>query len=104
MCRPDTSHIIHEVVIRYGNGKMQLMRAPIDCGATTIFMAPRLQTRLGLADESAYLMTLGRNGQVMSHASDSRNMELTVHYMEHISPGQELELLVVPMRAYDLDL
>jgi len=31
-------------------------------------------------------------------------MAFTVQYMEHLSPVQELELLVVPMRAYNLVL
>jgi hypothetical protein len=81
--RPDTSHIIHEVVIRDGNGEMQRVRALIDCGMTSIFMAPRLRRRLGLAYEPAYLTTLGFNGQVMAHMSDSRNTVFTVQYMEH---------------------
>jgi hypothetical protein len=34
--RPDTSHIIHEVFIRDGNGEMQRVRALIDYGATSI--------------------------------------------------------------------
>ena len=34
--RPDTSHIIHEVFVRDGNGEMQRVRAVIDCGATSI--------------------------------------------------------------------
>jgi hypothetical protein len=102
--RPDTSHIIHEVFIRDGNGEMQRVRALIDCGATSIFMSPRLRKRLGLADEPAYVTTLGLNGQVMAHASDSRKTAFTVQYMEHLSPVQEAEVLVVPMRAYDLVL
>jgi len=69
--RPDTSHIIHKVFIRDGNGEMQCVRALIDCGATRIFMSPRLRKRLRLAHEPAYVTTLGLNGQVMAHASDS---------------------------------
>jgi hypothetical protein len=102
--RPDMSHIIHKVCIRDGNGEMQRVRALIDCGATSISMSPRLRKRLGLADEPAYVMTLGLNGQVMAHASDSRKTAFTVQYMEHLSPVQEAEVLVVPMRAYDLVL
>jgi hypothetical protein len=102
--RPDTSHIIHEVFIRDGSGEMQRVRALIDCGATSIFMTPRLRKRLGLADEPAYVTTLGLNGHVMAHASESRKTTFTVQYMEHLSPVQESEVLVVPMRAYDLVL
>ena len=80
---------------------MQRVRALIDCGATIIFMAPRLRQRLGLADETAYFRTVDPNGQVMAHASDSRKMAFTVLYMEHISPVLESEVLVVPMWAYD---
>jgi hypothetical protein len=67
-------------------------------------MAPRLRKRLGLADEPAYVTTLALNGHVMAHASESRKTTFTVQYIEHLSPVQELEVLVVPMRAYDLVL
>jgi hypothetical protein len=40
--RPDTSNNIHEVFIRDDSGEMQRVRAVIDCGETSIFMAPRL--------------------------------------------------------------
>jgi len=102
--RPDMSHIIHKVSIRDGCGEMQRVRALIDCGATSIFTTPRLRKRLGLAVEPAYVMTLGLNGQVMAHASESRKTTFTVPYMEHLSPVQESEVLVVPMQAYDLVL
>ena len=104
MSRPDTSHIIHEVFLRDGNGEMQRVRALIDWGTTSIFMTPRLRKRLGLVDEPAYVTTLGLNGHVMAHASESRKTWFTVPYMEHLSPVQESEVLVVPMRAYDLVL
>ena len=98
------SHIIHEVFIRDGNGEMQPVRALFDCGAMSIIMAPRLRKRLRLADEPAYATTLGLNGQVMAHASDSRKMAFTVQYVEHLSPVQESKVLVVPMRPYALVL
>jgi hypothetical protein len=102
--RQDTSYIIHGVFIRDGSGEMQRVRALIDCGATSISMAPRLEKRLGLADELAYIMTLGLNGPAMAHASESRKTAFPVQYMEHFAPVQEWEVLVVPMRANDLVL
>ena len=93
------SHIIHEAVIRDRNGGMQLVRALIDCGAMSIFMALRLRKRLGLADEPAYVTTLGRNGQGLAHVSDSRKTAFMALYMEHLSLDQESEVLVVLMRA-----
>jgi hypothetical protein len=102
--RPDTSHIVRDVLIRDGSGEMQPVRAPIDWGATSIFMAPRLRKLLGLMDEPAYMTTVGLNGQVMAHGSDSGKTAFTVQYMEHLSPVQESGVLVVPMRAYDLVL
>ena len=69
--RPDTSHIIHEGCISDRSGEMQRERALVDCGVTSIFMAPRLQKRLCLADEVAYVTTLGLNAQVMARASES---------------------------------
>ena len=50
---------------------MQRMRARIDRGVTSILMARSLRKWLGLADEPAYATTLGLNGQVMAHASES---------------------------------
>jgi hypothetical protein len=87
--RPDTSHIVEDVFIRDGSGAMQRVRALIDCGATSNFVAPRLRKRLGLADTPAYVMTLGLNGHVIAHASESRKTTFTVKYMEHLSPVQE---------------
>jgi len=100
--RQDTSHIVYSVFIRDGRVEMQSMRALIDCGATSIFMAPRLRKRLGLADKPVYVTTLGLKGHLMAHASESRKTTFTVQYMEHLSPVQESEVLVVPMQAYDL--
>jgi hypothetical protein len=80
---------------------MQRVRALIDCGATSIFMAPRPRKPLGLADEPAYITSLGLNGHVMAHASESRKTMFTVQYMENLSPVQESHVLVVPMRDYD---
>jgi len=102
--RSDTSHIIHEVFIRNGSGGMQPVRALIDCGATSIFMTPRLRKRLRQAGKPAYVTTLGLNGHVTAHASESRKAMITVRYIEHLSPVQESEVLVVPKRAYDLVL
>ena len=102
--RLDTSHIIHEVFIRDGNGAMQHVRALIDCSATSIFKELRLRNQRGQADQPAYVMTLGRNGQAMAHASDSRITAFTFQYIEHLSPVQESEVLVVPMQAYNMVL
>jgi len=102
--RPDTSHIVHEVFIGDGSGEMQRVRALMDCGATSIFLTLSLQIRLGLADEPPYVTTPGLNGHRMAHTSESRNTTFTVQYMEHLSPVQESEVLVVPMRAYNLVL
>ena len=49
-------------------------------------------------------MTLGLNGQVIAHVSDSQKTAFTVQYMEHISPVQESEVLVVPMQTYEMVL
>jgi hypothetical protein len=102
--RPDMSHVFHEVWIRDRNGEMQLVPALIDCGATSISLAPRPQKRLGLVDHPAYLTTRGLNGKVMAHASDSHNTALMVLYMEPLTPVRESEVLVVPMQAYDMVL
>jgi hypothetical protein len=67
-------------------------------------MAPRLRRQLGLVHESAYVTTVGLNGQVMAHTCESRKTAFTVRYMQHLSPVEESELLVVPIWAYDIAL
>ena len=61
---PDLAHIIHEVLIRDRIGEMQRVRALIDCGATSIFMAPRLLKQLGISHEAAHIITLSLDGGV----------------------------------------
>jgi len=68
---PDSAHIIHEIQIRDKHGEMQRVRALIDCGATSVFMAPRLLKRLGISHEAAHTTTLGLGGQIMLHAKES---------------------------------
>jgi len=46
---PDSAHIVHEVQIPDRNGEMQRVRVIIDCGVTSIFMAPRLLKRLWIS-------------------------------------------------------
>ena len=58
---PDSAHIIHQVKIQDRNGEMKRVRALIDCGTTSIFMAPRLLKRLGISHEAAHITTLGLN-------------------------------------------
>jgi hypothetical protein len=83
---------------------MQCVQALLDCGTTSIFMPQGLNKLLGLVDEPAYVITLGLNGQVIADVCESRKMVFTVQYMEHLSPIQESEVLVVPMQADDLVL
>jgi len=83
---------------------MQCVRALIDCGATSIFIAPRLLKKLVISHEAAHITTLGLGGQIMQHAKDGRKTSITVQYMEHLAPVTEPEVLVVPKRAYDLVL
>jgi hypothetical protein len=88
--RPDRSHIIHEVVIRDGKGEMQCVQVLINRGVMSILMALRLRERLRLADEPAYVTTLGLNGQVIAHVSDSRKTAFTVQYMEQNVTGSRI--------------
>jgi hypothetical protein len=63
--------MIHEVPIQDGRGEMEHVPADMDCGATSVFMAPRLLKLLGLVEEAAYVTTLCPNGQVMAYTSES---------------------------------
>jgi hypothetical protein len=83
---------------------MQRIKALIDCSAMSIFRSPSLLRKLELPHEPAFTSTQGLNGQVMMSAKESRKGSLLVQYFEHLKPADELEVLVVPMKAYDLVL
>jgi len=102
--RLDSSHIVHEVQIRDQHGELQRIRALIDCGAASIFISPQLLNRLGLPYEAAHITTHGLDGHVIVHARESRKTAITVQYMDHLAPVHQPEVLVVPMRAYNLVL
>jgi len=86
------------------NGEMQRVRALIACGATSIFMTPRLLKRLGISHQAAHIITLAMTGGVMQHAKDSRKTRITVQCVDCLAPVDRSDVLVVPMRAYDLVL
>jgi hypothetical protein len=67
-------------------------------------MAPRLLKQLGISHEAAHITTLGLNGGVMQHAKDSQKTPITVQYVDYCIPVEESDVLVMPMRAYDLVL
>jgi hypothetical protein len=102
--RPDTSHVIDEISIQDVQGNWTRVKAIIDCGATSIFASPRLIEILGLGIEQAHTTTYGLDGNIMSHARDSRKTRLSVRYFEHEQPVDESDVLIVPMTAYDLVL
>ena len=101
---PDSAHIVHEVQIRDRYGEMQGVQVLIDSGATSTFMSPKLLRRLGLRHQAAHTTTLGLNGHVIEHANDSRKTTISVQYLNHLAPVDESEVLVVPIKAYDLVL
>jgi hypothetical protein len=102
--RPDSTHIIHELRVRDIHGNMHRVRALIDCGATSLFMTPRLLRQLRLPHEPAFTSTQGLNGQLMMSAKESRKTNISVQYFEHLAPVDQPEVLIVPMKAYDLVL
>ena len=65
---PTVSDTVHELYVRDVHGEKQCSRALIDCGATSIFKAPRLLRQLGLPSEPAYIATLGLDNRVMMSA------------------------------------
>jgi len=71
----------------------------IDCGATSVFMTPRLLKRSGY--QAAHIITLAMTGGVMQHAKDSRKTRITVQCVDYLAPADRSDVLVVPMRAYD---
>jgi len=102
--KPDSAHVIHELRVRDEHGNMRRLRALTDCGGTSIFMAPRLVRQLGLKHEPAFTSTQGLNGHVMVSAKESRKTSISVQYVEHLAPVDKPEVLIVPMKAYDLVL
>jgi len=83
---------------------MQRVWALIDCGTTSIIMAPRVLRKLGLPHEVAHTTSLGLNGQVMDHARDSRKMTISAQYFDNLAPVEEPEVLVIPIKAYDIGM
>jgi len=102
--RPDSSHNVPDVQIRDQHREMQRIRALIDCGATSIFISPQLLNRLGLHHEAAHITTHGLTSQVIAHANESCKTAMMVQYMDHSAPLHKPEVLVIPMRAYDIVL
>jgi len=47
---------------------------------------------------------VGLDGRVMVEAKDSRKATISVRYLDQLAPVDEPEVLIVPMRAYDLVL
>jgi hypothetical protein len=70
----------------------------------SIFISPSLLRKLELPHDTAFTSTQGLNGQVMMSARESRKATLLVQDFEHLKLGDESEVLVVPMKAYDLVL
>jgi hypothetical protein len=101
---PESANSIYEVQIRDRYGEMQRVRALIEYSATSISMSSKLLQRLGLRPEVAHTTILGLKGHVIEHVNDSRTTTMTVQYMKHLAPVDELEVLVVLIKAYDLVL
>ena len=89
---------------RESNSEMQRVRALFDCGATSIIMTPRLHNWLGISHLAALITILAMTGGVMQHAKDSRKTQITVQYLDYLALVDRSDVLVVPMRAYDLVL
>jgi hypothetical protein len=102
--RKNSAHIIHEGLVRNIPGNMNRVKVLIDCSATSIFVSPSLLSKLELPHKPAFTSTQGLNGQVMMSARESRKASLLVQYFEHLKPVDKSEVLVVPMKAYDLVL
>jgi hypothetical protein len=101
---PDSGHIIHKVLVRHIHGNMQQVKALIDCGAMSIFMSPSLLRKLELHHQPAFTSIQGLNSQVMISARGSQKASLLVQYFEHLEPVDKSEVLVVPMKSYNLVL
>src|SRR5258705_6230940 len=102
--RPHTSHVVHEIKVLDAEGRMQYIRALIDCGASSIFISQKLVRSLGLETSAAYTTTRGLDGRILAHARNSQKLNLTMQYLPQLTPVEELDVLVVDMKAYDIVL
>ena len=65
-------------------------------------MAPRPLKGLWISHEEAHITTLSLDGGVMQHAKDSQKTQITIQYLHYLAPGNESDVLVVPIHVYDL--
>jgi hypothetical protein len=93
---------VRKYQIRVKNSHMIRVRALIDCGATSIFMACSLVKRFGISHEAAQITTLGINRKVIQHEKVRRRMWITVLSWRSLTLVDECVVLVVLMHAYDL--
>jgi hypothetical protein len=79
---------------------MQRVKAQIDCGAMSFFISPSLLRKLELPYEPAYTSPWPGDdvcqGKLKAKSFGS--------VFEHLKPVDELEVIVVPMKVYDLTL
>ena len=94
--RPDSVHIIYEILVRNIHRNIQRVKERIDCGATSIFIWPSLLRKLQLPHEPAFTSTKGLNTQVMMSARERQKASLLVQYFEHRKLVDESQVSVVP--------
>jgi hypothetical protein len=102
--RPDSSLFVFEVQIRDQHAGLQQILALMNHGGTTIFISLRLLNRLGLPHKAAHIRTHSLDSQVFVHARKCCKMAKMVHDMDHVGLVHEPEVLVIPIRTYDLVL
>jgi hypothetical protein len=102
--RPNSLQIVHEVQIRDQHRELMSIRALINSGTTSFFISPLLPNTLGQPHEAAHYTTHSLDGQVIAHPRESGKTAMTVQYLDHLALVHEPEVLVVPMRAYNLVL
>jgi hypothetical protein len=102
--KPDTQHVVHEVKVLDRQGKPHKVRALLDCGASSMFISPGLRKLLNLDTAPAWTTTYGLDGAVLAHARNSRKVNISVQYFDHLAPVEETNVLEVAMAAYELVL
>jgi len=104
--KPDSQHVVCEILVMDARGRWKTVRALIDCGATSVFVSPRLVERLGIEDQMkpAFTTTRGIDGKILVDARDSQKVDLNVQYLSYLAPTMEKDCLIVPMQAYDVVL
>jgi len=101
MVRPDSSLIVYKVLVWDQYKELQRIRALIDSGATSMFVSLQPCNGHGLPHKAVHITTHGFDGPRIAHVREGHQTARTVHYLNHLAPVHEPEVLVVVITAHN---